>query len=1141
MPMAFFALDEELRYQAINAHAEALIGRSRHEVIGKNVLEVFPASIGGPFEAAARRAVAEQVPVEYELYHATADGWYENHLIPMEGGLWTFFRDVTKRKRAELRLEAQHAVTRALAESSTLSEATPRILQSLCRNLGWELAQLWVVDGENLRLVEIWRSPGLDAGRFSAVSRKTAFDPGTGLPGRVWASGEPAWITDVTTDGNFPRAAAAREEGLHSATAFPIRLNGDVLGIIEFFTQATRKPDHQVLEMIGAVGTQIGQFIERTRAADAVRQSDARKSAILESALDCIISMDHEGRIVEFNPAAEKTFGYARNDVVGKVMADLIVPPSLRQQHKRGLAKYLETGEGPVLGERLELSALRSDGAEFPIELTVTRVDMPGAPMFTGYIRDISERKQEQEASSRLAALVESSDDAIIGKTLEGVITSWNAGAERLYGYRAEEIVGQPISLLTPPDRPDEVRSILERLQLGEPIHHFETLRLAKDGTLIDVSLTVSPIKDAAGLVTGASTIARDISERKRAEEDRAALLGREQAARVGAERATRLLQRLQRVTDVALAHLELDDLLDELLNRTRDLLQADTATILLVEDPETLVVRASSGLRGEVDAGVRVRFGEGITGRIAANREPVVVKDVSRVQVVSPLLKHSITSLIGAPLIDRKELLGVLYLGTFTSRDFTEEDLRLIQLVAERVAQAIGKARSYESERTARAESEIVQGRLAFLAEASRLLASSLDYETTLSRVAELAVPRVADWCTVDIWEEDGSIRTVALAHKDPEKVRWARELQKRFPPDPDAPTGVPNVLRTGLPEMYPEITQDLLASVTDPEMLEILDQIGMTSAMIVPLLARERALGAISFVAAESGHRFDAADLELAQELASRAAQAIDNARLYSEAHEKTEEVGRLNEELERRVEERTAQLEEANRELEGFSYSVSHDLRAPLRVIDGFSRILQGEHSAELSEDAGRYLDMVRDGAQQMGQLIDDLLVYAKLGRKSLQMQTVDPAELVRACMENLRQAQEDRQVEFDIGELPPCQGDPVLLKRVFLNLIDNALKYTRASAVARIEIGCKDVDGESVYFVRDNGVGFDMQYADKLFGVFQRMHKAEEYEGTGVGLAIVQRAIHRQGGRVWAESAVGGGAAFYFALGGGTTVE
>jgi PAS domain S-box-containing protein len=1143
MPMALAVIDGDLRCRGLNAQAGTLIGRPREQIIGRSLTDIFPGAIGGRYDQAARKALADRVPFEYELYHPPTDAWYENHSVPVDEELWTFFRDITKRKRAELRLEAQHAVTRALAQSESLAQAMPEILRSLCESLGWELVQLWTIDEQahQLRMVEAWWSPEVDVADFSSASREIGFEPASGLPGRVWASGKPAWIADVTTDNNFPRAAAAREAGLHGALAFPIRLNAEVLAIIEFFTRSTREPDPNMLEMIDAIGSQIGQFIERAEGAEAVRRNEARKSAIVETALDAVISMDHEGRVVEFNPAAERTFGYEHEEVVGKYLADLIIPPHLRAEHRQGLARYLATGEAPVLGKRIELSGVRSDGTEFPVELTVTKVDLPGPPLFTGYIRDLTDSKQAQEGVSRLAAIVKSSDDAIIGKTLEGVITSWNAGAERLYGYPADEAVGQPISMLIPSDRPDESASILRRIALGQSINHFQTVRVAKDGARIDVSVTISPIHDHSGVITGASTIARDITEQKRAEAERAGLLDRERAVRTEAERATRRLQRLQRVTDVALTHLELDKLLEELLHRTRDLLQADTATILLLEDPETLVVRASSGLESEVEAGVRVRVGEGIAGRIAATREPLVVKDVSRVLIASQVLKNNLSCLIGAPLINQNELLGVIHLGAFSTREFTEEDLQLIELAAERAAQAIGRARSFEAERSARADAETIQARLAFLAEASRVLSSSLEYQTTLSRVADLAVPQFADWCTVDVLEDDGAIRPVALAHKDPEKVKWARELQRKYPPDPDAPTGVPNVLRTGQPELYPVITEEMLAVVTDPEMLDIIRQIGMTSIMVVPLLARERIVGAMTFVSAESEHQFGPDHLELAQELARRAAQAIDNARLFGEAQSKTAEVEQLNAELEQRVADRTAQLEEANRELEGFSYSVSHDLRAPLRVIDGFSRILLNEYGPQLPEEAGRYIDLVRDGANQMGQLIDDLLVYAKLGRQSLKEQVVDPGELVRACMENLRPQQDDRQVEVDIGDLPKCHGDPVLLKQVFLNLMDNALKYTRTRPVTRIEVGFRpDESGQPVYFVRDNGVGFDMKFADKLFGVFQRMHKAEDYEGTGVGLAIVQRAIHRHGGRVWAEAAMDVGATFYFTLGGGDTI-
>ncbi len=243
-----------------------------------------------------------------------------------------------------------------------------------------------------------------------------------------------------------------------------------------------------------------------------------------------------------------------------------------------------------------------------------------------------------------------------------------------------------------------------------------------------------------------------------------------------------------------------------------------------------------------------------------------------------------------------------------------------------------------------------------------------------------------------------------------------------------------------------------------------------------------------------------------------------------------------------LEQRVSERTAQLEAANKDLEAFSYSVSHDLRAPLRAINGFSRILREEHTASLPPEAQRYLQLVRDNARQMGQLVDDLLAFSRLGRQALNKQRVAPADIARQALDGLWSEQDGRRIEISIEDLPPCEADPGLLKQVFVNLLSNALKFTRKRDVAVVGIGCRK-DGENpdqcVYFVRDNGVGFDMRYADKLFGVFQRLHPAVEYEGTGVGLAIVQRIIHRHGGRVWAQADVNKGATLYFTLEGGSS--
>lgn len=236
--------------------------------------------------------------------------------------------------------------------------------------------------------------------------------------------------------------------------------------------------------------------------------------ALLDSALDCIISMDSKGRVIEFNKAAERVFGYNREQVIGKELASLIIPPSFRDRHREALQHYLDTGEGPVLGKRLEVTALRADGSEILAELAITALHQETDPVFTAYLRDITDRRRGDEASRRLAAIIESSDDAIVSKDLNGIITSWNAAAERLFGYKAEEIVGQSILLLIPPERQHEEPRILERIRRGDRIDHYETVRRRKDGSLFDISVTVSPLRDKTGKIIGASKIARDISER---------------------------------------------------------------------------------------------------------------------------------------------------------------------------------------------------------------------------------------------------------------------------------------------------------------------------------------------------------------------------------------------------------------------------------------------------------------------------------------------------------------------------------------------------------------------------------------------------------------------------------------------------
>ena len=256
---------------------------------------------------------------------------------------------------------------------------------------------------------------------------------------------------------------------------------------------------------------------------------------------------------------------------------------------------------------------------------------------------------------------------------------------------------------------------------------------------------------------------------------------------------------------------------------------------------------------------------------------------------------------------------------------------------------------------------------------------------------------------------------------------------------------------------------------------------------------------------------------------------------ARDITERRKAQEEILNLNQQLERRVHERTAELEATNKELEAFTYSVSHDLRAPLRHIVGFSKMLMEESGNSLSAEAKHYLQRIQEGTHRMGALVDDLLSLARIGRHEIRVQVTGVESIVLDVIDELKPDTEKRVIEWKIGKLPFVEADPALLKVVFQNLLSNAVKYTRPRAGAMVEIGSGQIDSEPVIYVRDNGVGFNMKYADKLFGVFQRLHRMEDFEGTGVGLATVHRIVQKHGGRVWVEAEVDKGATFYLTLG------
>ncbi len=301
---------------------------------------------------------------------------------------------MTERQASQRRRAAAYAVGEVLADAPELASAAPAILRNICENLEWQVGALWLIDDDIplLRCLSVWSNGAARVADFVRTTEEAKYPPGAGLPGRVWATRRSVWIEDVLQDPNFPRAAAARRAGIHGAFGFPIRLGGDVLGVVEFFTHRAASPDADLLDTMSTVGNQVGQFMGRKRVERAVLDEQRRMRAILETALDAVIGMDHHGVITEFNPAAERLFGYEKKAATGHVLADLLIPPDLRGQHREGLARYLSTGEGPFLNRRIETRGYHADGFEFPIELAITRIADVGPARFTGFVRDLTAR-----------------------------------------------------------------------------------------------------------------------------------------------------------------------------------------------------------------------------------------------------------------------------------------------------------------------------------------------------------------------------------------------------------------------------------------------------------------------------------------------------------------------------------------------------------------------------------------------------------------------------------------------------------------------------------------------------------------------------------------------------------------------------
>jgi PAS domain S-box-containing protein len=1055
------------------------------------------------------------------------------------------------------------------------------------------------------------------------------------------------------------------------------------------------------------------QVVRDITASKHAAEEQKKQAALLELALDAIFVRDMKSRVSFWNRGAENTYGWPAAEAIGLVSHELL---QTKFPHPRADIEAAFQSKGEWEGE---LRHITREGDEVVVTSRwQLQRDECGAPTAILEInRDITERKHAERIREQLACVVDSSDDAIMTKTLEGIITAWNGGAEKIFGYTAEEAIGQPMLMLLPQERLSEEADILVRIRQGQGVEHFETVRVCKDGTSIDVSVTISPIRDGDGTVVGASKIARDITQRKRAED---ALRDSEERLRLALE-GGRLGTWQWKIETDELEGSPLSLALSGLPENT----QFGCARFRATVHPEDRILvdeamrRCLEGL-AEYDVEYRTIWPDGTERWIAArgqayknaNNETThvrgIVSDITDRRHAQEALRESkerfqIMANGMQQLAWMAEADGSIfwynqrwcdYTGTTLeqTRGWTWEkihDPAVLPEVLDGWRAAIANGTPFDMECPLRgadgkfrmfltrvmpvrnAEGRVVrwlgthtdiserkktEEELARLAvelgqQAEDLAHSREDLERQSSMLKLILESMGEGLIAADaeghflLWN-DAANKLMGRVAADVPPEGWAphyevfladaitpcpvdrlplvralggepvhEELMVR-PPAPGAEkfievTARPlkdtrGTLRGGVAVLHDiterkrseaELTQqaeDLAHSRQDLEAQKFMLQ-SVLNSMVEGLVAADEqgkfilwnpaadkimGLGPTDLPSTDWAAHYGLflpdtitpippgetplertlrgeagtteiflrrAGLDRGLWLEATGSPLLDKDGVMRGAvlafrditRRKTDEleIRKLNEELEERIVKRTAQLETANHELEAFSYSVSHDLRAPLRHIGGFARILMNDFGSRMEPDAKDLLQRIHDAVTRMGMLVDGLLSLAKLGRQSLKVRPTELNVIVAETISVLQPECEGREIEWRIAQLPALECDRVLMGQVFQNLLGNAVKYSRGRTKAVIEVDSIQETGQpAVIFVRDNGAGFNMQYAEKLFGVFQRMHTEAEFEGTGVGLATVQRIVQKHGGRIWAEAETDHGATFYFTLGG-----